>query len=75
MHYFVPNFYRGAFLHEKLEGGTDQKSATLCHLLSLPVTSCHTKRGKVDFLAVSKRVKIAKIKGGYAVLCYSIIAI
>ena len=29
----------------------------------------------VDFLAVSKRVKIAKIKGGYAVLCYSIIAI
>ena len=29
MHYFVPNFYRGAFLHEKLQGGTDQKSATL----------------------------------------------
>ena len=33
-------------MHEKLEGGTDQKSATLCHLLSLPVTSCHTKSGK-----------------------------
>ena len=38
MHYFVPNFYRGAFLHEKLEGGTHQKSATLWQFLTLPVT-------------------------------------
>ena len=34
MHYFVPNFYRGAFLHEKLEGGTDQLSATLWHVVA-----------------------------------------
>ena len=56
MHYFVPNFYRGAFLHEKLEGGTDQKSATLCHLLSLPVTSCHTKRGKNGTIKCTSKV-------------------
>lgn len=69
MHYFVPNFYRGAFLHEKLEGGTDQKSATLCHLLSLPVTSCHTKRGKNGTIKCTSKVvemsfkKVCKVCG------------
>ena len=69
MHYFVPNFYRGAFLHEKLEGGTDQKSATLCHLLSLPVTSCHTKRGKNGTIMCTSKVvemsfkKVCKVCG------------
>ena len=69
MHYFVPNFYRGAFLHEKLEGGTDQKSATLCHLLSLPVTSCHTKSGKNGTIKCTSKVvemsfkKVCKVCG------------
>ena len=69
MHYFVPNFYRGAFLHKKLEGGTDQKSATLCHLLSLPVTSCHTKRGKNGTIKCTSKVvemsfkKVCKVCG------------
>ena len=69
MHYFVPNFYRGAFLHGKLEGGTDQKSATLCHLLSLPVTSCHTKRGKNGTIKCTSKVvemsfkKVCKVCG------------
>jgi len=69
MHYFVPNFYRGTFLHEKLEGGTDQKSATLCHLLSLPVTSCHTKRGKNGTIKCTSKVvemsfkKVCKVCG------------
>ena len=69
MHYFVPNFYRGAFLHEKLEGETDQKSATLCHLLSLPVTSCHTKRGKNGTIKCTSKVvemsfkKVCKVCG------------
>lgn len=56
-------------MHEKLEGGTDQKSATLCHLLSLPVTSCHTKRGKNGTIKCTSKVvemsfkKVCKVCG------------